>query len=1162
MILQNESLTTWIEDNLLSVTVINDSIIEIEGAGKFLLVKPKNLSLPDGEVKKDIIFNHDFAIELSDIENDYADQVDNLLFQFGNRWYYTDTLTPEEIKEFRYIGKPTLAFAGEYRAHLGIHGGFELCNGSRTYPDWIKKAKFLGITTLGICEQNTLAGTLSFQGECKDEKIKSIIGETIRIRTEKEGFMNVKMYVKNEEGWNSILKINKIINVDNAGEFIPAMDFFKAKWKGLICVLTPEVPLYEYLKYFQSSFEELYFQLDFVEWSGNEKDKTWLLQIKEYLDKYLKKVAPILITDSYYLDKHDHDIQKSLNIIGKVGFKNQSKDQYFKSIDEIYMQVAALFSEENEAWVDIMDSAISNLNKVCDSIDFKIPVGHFRLPEYEWDLKEWEQDQMADEGITTTEQRNEELFFSLIEEGIQNRNITEDYQFERLEEEISVIKEGGFISYFLILWDILEFCKKNDILYGIGRGSAAGSLVSYLLGIVGIDPLQYGLLFSRFLNKGRLGKSLPDIDLDFQGERRGEVLNYIKEKYGYDYVTVIGTYSTLKIKSALKDLCREKGVDYQKTNFVASLIDDKKHKTVTDLFKLGSEKPDVKTFLQKNYSIIEKLPLCIKQTKTASIHASGVVIVPKKFGTVYEQMPIRCEEDILISEWEGEYIDQAGFLKCDILGVKQLDKISAIYKLIKENGKEVIPFDQIPLDDHEVFNLFQDGYTEDVFQFGTPGLKAYCKELKPDNVEDLIAAVSLYRPGPMESGMHKKYIKVKNGLEAVSYQTGTEEITKNTYGQIVYQEQIMQIVSHMAGFDLVEADDIRKALGKKDQELLDSYKNKFIDGCAKHGYEKDNVSELWDKMEAFAKYSFNKSHGAAYAITGYFCQYYKYHYPIEFWTVSMQYADEPEIINRISEISKISDIEIAAVDINKSTRTFFADNKTNTIFWSITSVKWVGEKAVVDILSEREKNGEFFSIEDFCDRTGKYKSINKRTVINLILSGGFDKVEKIKPYERGQVLEKYYNFTNTKSSKELLLTSQWKDYQWILRQKELTGFGFIDYLKIIRASRTFAPLQKKFKENTAVLLSNSEDEEDVIVAGILVNVIERKSKKGVFAQLELVDNTDTLYVTLWNDSYEPQREALKGAKDKIILLSGKIVYDSYKQFNVIQSKSKTEIEII
>jgi DNA polymerase-3 subunit alpha len=1173
----NESLKSWIEENQLTANFLHEKILEIEGVGKFLTIEPKNLALPDGTKLNNVIFDTEFQITISDEESELVDEVDYLLFQFGNRWYYVNDLVPEEIKEFKYLGKANLTFFDTKFPYLGVHGGFELTSGSRLYSDWVKKAQFLGVETLGICEENTLAGTLAFQDECLKNKIKPIIGETITILTTSGAKMHIKLFVENEEGWINLLKINKMINVDNSGEYLKEEQLFNKNiaTEGLILVLTPDVDLEKYWnnRKFDFYFSTFYYQLDFSEWSSNERDEKWLKAIKHYFDKYLMEegnnLQPILLCDSYYLDKNDHEIRKILNNIGKGGFKFQSKDQHFKSIDEIYLQFTQLFREEDERWSIILDLAIENLNAIVKDIRFKIPTGDFRLPEYE--MTELEQAKYKD---------GEELFFNLIGDGFEDKIVgkvdDESAYFDRLQEEIDVIKRGGFISYFLMLRDIINWCKSQGIWVGMGRGSAAGSLVSYLLDIVKIDPIHYKLLFSRFLNAGRIGKSLPDVDLDFEGGKRDDVKRYMESRYGKDYVTAIGTYGTFKIKSALKDLCRDAGVDYSKTNYVASLIDDAKI-TFTGLFKLGAEKADIKQFLQKNYKVIERMPLCLNQVKNSSIHASGVVVVPKSQGLdIYSQMPVKQIDGVLVSEWEGTYIDKAGFLKFDILGVKQLDKFAAITKLIKDNKGVDIDYDSMDLSDPEVYELFKEGYTEDVFQFGTQGLKAYCKEMKPDNIEDLIAAVALYRPGTMDTGMHKKYIKIKHGIDKPIYDDGTYNATKETFGIAVYQEQVMQITKDVAGFDLVTADDVRKAMGKKDKKLMEEYKGKFIEGGKKNGYTNEYLVDLWSKLETFAGYGFNRSHAACYAIMGYFSQWLKAKYPVEFWTVALQFSSDEEIINRISEINKISNISIEPVDINKSTTTFYADYKTNKIYWAMNSIKWVGDKAVEEILQERKENGEFFDIEEFCDRMKTRKEgmkendersgINKRTITNLILAGAFDKVEKITPEKRGLVIKKYYNFANLDLSEELIEAEKWKPYQWVLKQKELTGFGYIDFQKIVAGSKLFAAKQKLFYENSDILYGDDMDGTDVVIAGIVQKIFNKpfkgKGNRGLGANLEIIDNNDLLRLTIWMDKWEDIHETVIGSEGKIMIFSGKVSFDSYRQMNCVQSNKLSKVEII
>jgi len=581
-------------------------------------------------------------------------------------------------------------------------------------------------------------------------------------------------------------------------------------------------------------------------------------------------------------------------------------------------------------------------------------------------------------------------------------------------------------------------------------------------------------------------------------------------------------------------------------------------------------------FSQIFHRVIEDIPLCLNQPKNSSIHAAGVVIVPKEFGTVYQQLPVKSMGGgFLVSEWEGEYIDTAGFLKCDILGIKQLDKFAAIDKLIQRDFGYGTSFEDIQLDEEEVFNFFRDGFNDDVFQFGASGLKAYCKELKPDTIEDLIATVALYRPGPIESGAHKRYAKIKNGLEVAEYDEGTEHITKVTHGQIIYQEQIMQVFRDVGGFTLVEADELRKVISKtgmeisKKKEILAKYIDRFVQGGVERGVSKKGCETLWEKIEKFATYSFNRSHAACYAITGYYSQWYKVQYPLQFWTVSLEYADDKDRASRIVEIQKTSQIQIAGIDINGSDLTFTCNPEQNKIFWALNSVKWVGEKVVESILEEREKGGQFYSFTEFIQRTNSYRAINKRAITHLILTGAFDSIyqgnETSFPVERRyEILKEYYDLLKLEIPEDYKACETWREHEWIIKQKELAGFGWIDYKKVIKRSDLVSKITI-FKENTEILhtdLSEFTTQQKALVSGLLVKVTERNSRRGKFCQLDIVDNTDIIYVTVWNESYEPLREELKKAEGKIVLLTGNITYDNYKNQNVIHSDNKTKIEIV
>lgn len=1161
-----EKLKDWVELNKLDCEFKPDNIVNVKGVGNFLLLQEKQKTeiTKDSVVYEDkqdseefgfIIDKNEYCLILSDKEYELAGDVDYLLFLFGTKFYYSDTISDPKLIEFKYLGKAKTLMTQQDYPFIGIHGGYDLCNGSRTYSDWIKKSKFLGISTLGISEENTLAGVIAFQDACKKHKLRSIVGESVRVQNPQGKIYTIKLYCENkEDGWRNLLEINTYINVWSKGVILEE-DLFKFT-KGLICILTSHISLEHTFKKYSEHFSKLYFQFDLTEWDSQEKDEEWCLNTQEYLTHYLDILPPVLVNDAYYLDKQDSHIRRSLGIIGHSNFRNHSDTLFFKSIDDYFEESLDMFRDDE--WTStFLEYCIENTIEVFKDIDFQVITGKFYLPQY----------QMTEEE-SKLYKSNEDLLWNYIGQGwnkvIGHTTIDLDEYSSRVDKEFDVIKRGGFVDYFLILADIYRFCRENDIWYGVGRGSAAGCLIAYLCDITLIDPLKYGLLFERFLNEGRIGNSLPDIDSDFQGERREEVKRYIEFKYGKDYVMSIGTYGTFKLKNSFKDLTRVEGFDSSVTNYVTAFFPEPQQQQTQaywEIFKSASKFKPIYDFIQKNSTTIEKIPLLLNQPKNSSIHAAGMVIVPKEYGTVYQQLPVKDQDGQLVSEWEGYYIDEAGFLKMDILGIKQLDKFAAINKLISSQVGKDVRFKDINLDDQEVYQLFREGYNEDVFQFGAAGLKAYCKELQPDDIEDLIAVVAVYRPGPIESGTHKKYIKRKNGYESAESDPGCEDITSNTFGLIVYQEQTIQICQHLGGFSLVEGDDVRRALGKMKREVIEPYKDLFLERSTAKGYTLSSMQELWDKMEAFALYAFNRSHAACYAITGYYSQWYKVHYPLQFWTVSLQYADEKDKESRVSEIRNTSEIEVSPVDINLSDLTFKGDVETNSIYWALPSVKWVGDKVVESILSERSTNGQFFSLEEFYERMKKYSGINVRAISHLIISGAFDKVEKVKLItDRYNLIEKFYKFIGREKEgvEKYSELKAWSEYQWTLKQKELTGFGVFNFKKIVHQSSLVGKINK-YQENNLLLVSEDLNKE-VLVCGLVTQVIERNSKKGKFGQLEVRDNTDVIYVTLWNEAWEPVKEQLKTI-NKIVVLSGNIEYDNYKNQNAIRSTNQTKVII-
>lgn len=581
----------------------------------------------------------------------------------------------------------------------------------------------------------------------------------------------------------------------------------------------------------------------------------------------------------------------------------------------------------------------------------------------------------------------------------------------------------------------------------------------------------------------------------------------------------------------------------------------------TGLFKTATQSTALKEFIQENPHIIEKLPLLLHQPANSSIHAAGVVIVPKidSIGVikpVQDWMPIKMMDGLIVSEWEGEYVDKMGFLKCDILGLGQLDKFMRINELIKEHYGKTIGYDDINLDEEGVFELFRNGHNEDVFQFTGYGLRKYCQDLLPENINDLIATVAIYRPGPIEIGVHTDYVKIKNGQKELHYDFNSEEITKNTYGLWIYQEQIMQACTAIAGFNMTEADGVRKGIGKMIPELLKSYGTQFVAGAIKNGCPEEEAIKIWKKFEVFGAYSFNLSHSACYAIMGYFSQWFKYMYPLEFWTTSLEYSEADEMIQKIAEIEALGTVKVAPVDINKSREYFYPDKNNNTIYWSISSIKWVGNSGVDSIIEQRTNSGDFFSLEEFYSRVERRK-VNKRSMENLIFSGAFDEIESIRNVkDRYSLLVQFYNISsNQKLLPELDEYKRWPEYRWIVKQKELTGFGFIEYRNIFTTS--------EFKKQIGSYLSGDDLEnenhldKEKIVGGIIKNLVERKSKRGPFYQIELENNFSTIYITCWNEAFEVFKIQLKENVGGVCFIKGKVVRDNYKNKNVIHTNENT-----
>lgn len=1145
----------YLEKNLMCYTVVDEGIVEI-GGSTFELYKPAY----DGA-----LFDDDFnfvGIPASDRGGEsVGTECDYYAYRFGGVYYMLPRGKENDVKLIRlkYVGQAAQEIPTE--VFLGVHGQYEITSGSGPYSEWCRKAKFLGVHTLGICEKNSLAGALKFQEECQKNGLKSVIGMECTVSDEPNDYrFTVKVYARNEKGWRDLLTINKFINCDNP-KYISLSDFNAVTRNNddLVLFLDPKTLDYSRLK--GLGLDAVIYQLDPVEYTDNSRDEKYLKNLKAFFKD--RNLVPVASIDAWYLDEEYSCIRPRLQSIGGTTAYD-SDNQYFKANDQYFLELASMFPDTEQGFEDAYSrftDAVDLLKDIADAIDFTIDVKTRHLPRYKMTPEEASQFET-----------NEDLFWSLIEKGLEaHPDLLEDWGddviAERIDREVGVIKLGEAIDYFLITWDIINWCHCNGIMTGISRGSAGGCLVSYLLGITKLDPMKYDLLFERFLNAGRVKVSLPDIDCDYPGEDRPRVKKYMEKRYGWKQVCSVGTYSALQLRAAIKDMARVYGLNFQETNEMMKVFDVKDRKP-EDLFKIACAHSRVKEFVKAHPDLINEVMLIMPAPKAQSIHACAMMVFPDEHD-MFRWVPIRKQGEDYVTEWEGGEMDAAGFLKEDVLGVKQFDKFQDMVRLIRENEDVDLDIFSVPLDDAEVYRYFQNGWNEDNFHFGSSGLTGYCKQMKPRNIEDLIAAISLYRPGAMENNFHNEYVSRKEGNQKVEYYVGTDEILKNTYGVFAYQEQIMQLCRELGGLSLVEADDVRKAMVKKKYEALQQYKERFIPYYRdNYGVSQEYSEKVWDAIDKASTYLFNRSHAAAYAITGYISQWIKVHYPIEYWSVAFKYAEDLDYPRYIAEINKTGACTVKTVDINISHTDVVIDFKAKALYWSISGVKQIAEKAASQIIKEREENGQYFSLNDFITRhKWKGSAVNSRIIRNLILAGAFDSLENIThPYQRVDLLVQFLGATNSnvKENDEVLVGADHHsndNWWWALLQKKLSGLAFFDYDAIYRryGEGNFATNYEYVSFEECLDTDNRPNNGYVIVAGYVTEMEIKKTRKGeVMCKLILESNYEFLEVMIFQTEYK-QLESLLTGKANLMIISGSLTWDNRKEQNILRANYETNI---
>lgn len=693
--------------------------------------------------------------------------------------------------------------------------------------------------------------------------------------------------------------------------------------------------------------------------------------------------------------------------------------------------------------------------------------------------------------------------------------------------------------------------------------------------------------------------ALPDIDVDYASDRRQEIKEYLEQRYninGKQRVFSAGTFTTLKLKAVLKDVSRVYKVPVNIVNYITAIFEDDKMDW-TDLFKLAAVNKKVRNFIQTYPDVIEDARTLMGQPRSASIHASAIIVTPDtKDGNpadCFDFLPLRKMDGLLVSEFDGYAVDEIGLLKEDVLATKELSKLSAVINIVNETYEKKYSIESITqneIGDSKTYNLLAKGFTQNVFQFASKGITRFIMDVNPDCIEDLIAINALYRPATLEIGATENYIRYKHGEIAPVYNYGTYEATKNTYGIMTYQEQYMSIAHSLGGFDLGKTDYLRKAIGKKNAELMATLKDDFIAGALKNGCPIYEAQDIWHKIEVAGKYSFNRSHAAAYALTAYCGAWLKANYPTAFYTVALQWADDKEIPMLMSEMEQCSNAKIVPPDINVSESKFFTDYQTDEIFWSLTRIKMVGIKTVEHIVNERITNGPYTSIENFIHRIFKYKlkkyafwddpdnqdeavrvPVNARHVKNLILSGCFDKLENIQ-----SISQRYFILKTAAKELGFVLPKNefpedffHKHYFWSMQQIGISGIGTIDYQNIYDQSEAKIAIRGKASYMSLREASDIENEgRRVVVCATVIEVDELSYKdkesggKKAFLKIKLQQNNDLIELICWNDFYTIHKKKLSNIKDKIIIITGSIKYSDYAGTNNINTFKTSQIYIV
>ena len=1053
--------------------------------------------------------------------------------------------------------------------HLHAHTEYSMLDGAAKIVDYLKKVKELNQPAAAITDHGNLYGAMEFVQKANDLGIKPIIGYEAYItpgsRFDRPDRENNKRYhltllAENNIGYQNLVEL--VSKAYTEGYYYkPRIDYelLDQHHDGLIALsgclggelaqhLAPDGSVEEgntsnersfekaldIAKKYQSIFgKENYFieihnhgikqQLDILD---------DLVEIAELID------APLVAAnDSHYVEENGaeaHDallcVQTNRTLDDESRFRFDGSGYYVKSAEEM----RKLFPE------DKYPGACDNTLAIANRVNYEFNFDNSYLPDFP----------IEDKNVSP-----EELLKIKVYEGGESKYGTLTSEIiERIDYELDVINSMGFASYFLIVGDLIEFSKKRNIRTGAGRGSAAGSIVSYCLGITGIEPLEYGLIFERFLNKGR--KSLPDIDMDFDERYRNDVIQYAIEKYGQDRVAHIVTFATIKAKQAIRDAARVLGLPFSSGDRVAKLMPPMilgNTATISECLSLDEE--NTSGYSKEFYSASEELRKQYKNDEEAKqiidialgleglrrqdgIHAAAIVISPD---TITKFLPIQQKGSNaeIVTQYEMHTVEQLGLLKMDFLGLRNLSIVDRTLELI---GSESLDIDNLKLDDEKTFKLFAEGKMTGVFQLESRVAQSTSRSLKPKRFEDIVALVALIRPGPLGAGMHNEFADRANNRKEIEYlHNDLESILNETYGVILYQEQVMQIAEKIAGFNLQEADNLRVAMGKKIPKVMEEQRKKFTDGAVSNNYSEQFAIELFDQIAYFAGYGFNKSHSVPYALLAYQTAYLKANYPAEYIAACLTAVkrDKDRTAIFLSEARDMG-VKVSTPDINLSSSDFTVND--NEILFGLSAVRNVGDITADKIVLERESNGDFKSIEDFLSRIDS-RSLNKRGVEALIQGGGLDKFGLTRKGMFDSAIELIENAKELKANKENnqgslfemedsnsthinINNTEWDKKELLEREREMLGF-FVSEDPL----EGYGEVLKSESSHSIIELQSLEDEEEinVTISGLISNVQKRVSRRGnPWIQFDIQDLTGSSGVLLFNKLVDKYNASIDG----------------------------------